>query len=76
LTRLPKQFEPSRLRIAANVRRLRDQLGLTQGEVGERANLHRTYIVSIEKGERNVSIDNVDRLADALLVTPRDLLKP
>ena len=42
----------------------------------QRAQLHRTHIVSIEKCERNVSIDNVDRLASALLVTRRDRLKP
>jgi transcriptional regulator with XRE-family HTH domain len=37
------------------------------------ADLHRTYVGSVERGERNVGIDNVYALADALGVSPRDL---
>ncbi len=67
-------LEPSRIRIAFNVRALRMSLEMTQAQLGERAGLHRTYVVSIEKAERNVSADNIDRLAAALKVDPQALL--
>jgi transcriptional regulator with XRE-family HTH domain len=41
-----------------------------------RADLHRTYVGSIERRERNVSLDNVERLANALGVDIRELLSP
>ena len=59
---------------AANVRRIRDKRGLSQEKLAELANLHRTYVGSVERGERNVSIDNMERLAAALAVALRDLL--
>jgi transcriptional regulator with XRE-family HTH domain len=42
--------------------------------LAEKTGLHRTYIGSVERGERNVSIDNVERIARALDVKPADLL--
>lgn len=59
-----------------NVRRIRNEAGLSQEELGYRAKLHRTYISSIERGERNVSVENIFAIADALKVPPGDLLKP
>lgn len=76
LPRRAVSTQPSRERVAANVRRLREKRELTQGKLGELAGLHRTYIVSIEKAERNVSIDNIDRLAAALEVDAQELLAP
>jgi transcriptional regulator with XRE-family HTH domain len=60
--------------LARNVRTFRHALGLSQEELAELAGLHRTYIGSIERGERNVSVDNIERLAKALDVTPQRLL--
>lgn len=56
------------------VRELRRGLGLSQEDLADRANLHRTYVGSIERGERNVALLNIHRLARALGVTARDLL--
>jgi transcriptional regulator with XRE-family HTH domain len=43
--------------------------------LAELAGLHRTYVGSVERGERNISIDNIERLAKALGIEPADLLK-
>lgn len=55
------------------MRRLRSGSGLSQEALADRAELHRTYVGSIERGERNVSLDNIHRLADALGVAAREL---
>ena len=49
-------------------------LGLSQEELADLASLHRTYVGSIERAERNVSIDNIEKLAVALGLTAADLL--
>ena len=64
----------ARQNFAANVRKLRLQRGLSQESLAEKSDLHRTYVGSVERGERNVSIDNMERLAKALGVEVRDLL--
>jgi len=64
----------SRSILARNLRRLRQALNLSQEKLAERANLHRTYIGSVERCERNISIDSIERLAKALRVKPVDLL--
>ena len=53
----------------ASVRGWRNQLGLSQEQLAERANLHRTYISDVERGFRNVSLENIQRLAQALDVS-------
>ena len=50
------------------MRLLRKKLGLSQEVLAELAGLHRTYVGAIERSERNVSLDNVERLALALQV--------
>ena len=55
-------------RIAADLRRLRARLRLSQEAIAERAGIpgiHRTYVGSVERAERNVSVDNICRLAQA-----------
>ena len=61
---------------AANVRRKRLELGLSQEELAEYAGVHRTYIGMLERGEKNVTIYNIERLSIALDVTPAYLLTP
>ncbi len=58
-TRVRKSF-------GKRVRELRKQKGYSQEQLADKAGLHRTYIGSIERGEQNVSIDNIDKIAKAL----------
>jgi transcriptional regulator with XRE-family HTH domain len=57
------------------VRARRLKLGLTQEQLAERADLHWTYISGIERGERNVALLNIVKLAQSLEMTTRDLMK-
>lgn len=56
-----------------HVRELRKKKGYSQEELADKAGLHRTYIGAIERGEQNVSIDNISRIAKALDVKIVDL---
>jgi len=60
---------------AANVRRLRNEIGISQEELAERAGVHRTYIGMLERSEKNVTIYNIERIADALSVEASILLE-
>lgn len=57
------------------VRRLRLKQGLSQEELGFRSGLHRTYISDIERGERNVSVVNVQKIAEVLGVSVSELFE-
>lgn len=59
-----------RARFGARVRFYRETLELTQEQLAERAGLHRTYVGSVERGERNVSLDAIYALAWGLEVSP------
>ena len=59
---------------AANMRRVRLDKKLTQEKVAEAAGLHPNYISSVERGERNISICNIERIASALDVPMAVLL--
>ena len=60
-------------RFGASVRRLRDERGLSQEALAERAGLHRNYVGGVERGERNVALENIVKLAKGLAVSSRDL---
>ena len=61
--------------LASNLRKLREDASLSQEALAHLADLHRTYIGSVERCERNISIDNIERLASALGVTVSELLE-
>jgi transcriptional regulator with XRE-family HTH domain len=56
-------------RLGAAIRKRRNELGISQEKLAERAGLHRTYIADIERGARNVSIENIEKLAKALEIS-------
>lgn len=60
--------------LGENIRALRLEKNLTQEQLAEISNLHRTYIGAIERGDRNVSLKNIIIISDALSVTPDFLL--
>ena len=49
-----------------NVRRRREELGISQERFAELCGLHRTYISDLERFQRNISINNIERIASAL----------
>jgi transcriptional regulator with XRE-family HTH domain len=57
------------------IRQRRYDLGLTQGDLSERCDLHRTYISELERGIRNPSLQNIEKLAEALELTVVELFK-
>ena len=62
--------------LASNLRRLRTSAGLSQEELADRAGLHRTYISSVERAQRNISLENLFRIARGLEVNAQDLIGP
>jgi len=60
--------------VAKNIKKYRKSRGYSQEKLAELANLHRTYIGSVEREERNLSLKNLQRIADALGVDPYKLL--
>lgn len=61
---------------AENVRLVRTNTGLSQEALADEAGLDRTFVSSVERGVRNISIDNIERIAHALQANPCDLLDP
>ena len=55
------------------VRKLRKDVGWSQEEFADECGLHRTYIGAIERGERNVSLNNIHAIAKALKMSVKDL---
>lgn len=65
-----------RQRISSNLKRLRQERGLSQEKLAEMADFHRTYVSQLERRVTNISIDGLDRLARALEVDVTELLSP
>lgn len=67
---------PTQIRavLSKSLRRLRATHGVSQEKLAELCGLHRTYIGSVERGERNISLDNLERIATAFQITVAALL--
>lgn len=59
----------ARSRFATSLRRWRNRRGFSQEELAERADLHRTYISDVERGARNLSLESINKLANALEIS-------
>lgn len=62
-----------RVSLGVHLRLLRVKAGLSQEKLGFKSGLHRTYIGSIERGEQNISVDNIGKLAKALKISIKEL---
>ena len=82
---MPHAYDKDKLRktsstlvctLAENIRKFRKIQGLSQESLAEKCNLHRTYIGSVERGERNVTLSTLETIANALDISvPRLLTK-
>jgi transcriptional regulator with XRE-family HTH domain len=71
---LRKPSSPLTAILAANIRAFRDRNGLSQEEFADLCGLHRTYVGSVERGERNVSLSTLEVLATVIGVSVPKLL--
>lgn len=67
LDKLSKTLKPE-ARFGIKVRSLREKQGISQSELATRAGLHMTYIGQVERGERNLTLDSITKIAHALNV--------
>ena len=70
------KYASAREALAANIVALRHEKGWSQEVLAFECGLHRTFVAHVERLSRNISLDNVERLAVALGVQPYELLKP
>lgn len=63
------------LKIAENVRKYRTKINISQEKLAELCELHRTYIGQVERAEKNITIESLEKLAKALKVEVIELLK-
>ncbi len=62
------------VRVGFNIRKIREEKGLTQEKLAAEADLHRAYIGQIERGEKNIGLINLEKIANALGVDVKELL--
>ena len=62
------------VRFGRKLRSMRTAKGISQEELAQRSGLHRTYVSSVERGERNISLANIAKLASALATRMADLM--
>jgi transcriptional regulator with XRE-family HTH domain len=62
-------------RFGERLREIRRTKGISQEELALSCELDRTYIGSVERGERNISLINIHRIAKALSISPKDLME-
>ncbi len=62
-------------KVGTSIKKLREQKGISQKDLSFSADLDRSYIASVESGHRNISIVNLEKIANALDVTLSELFK-
>jgi len=62
------------IKFGEKVREIRTQKGLSQEQLAHIANVHRTYIGMIERAEKNITLINIEKIANALQIDIKDLL--
>lgn len=70
-----KPIEPVYMAIAARVRLIREAIGIDQAELAKRVGLVRTSVVNFECGRQRILVNDIEKFARALGVTPKHLLK-
>lgn len=68
-------MKSARIILSQNIKKYRENADISQEELAYRCGLHRTYISDVERCKRNISIDNIEKIAHALSATVVDLLK-
>lgn len=63
------------IKFGERVREIRKEKGLSQEELAHKADLHRTYIGMIERAEKNITLVNIEKIANALEVNIKELLE-
>lgn len=63
------------LKFGQKVREERLRLGLSQEELATRAGVHRTYIGMIERSEKNITLENIEKIAKALKISIADFFQ-
>jgi transcriptional regulator with XRE-family HTH domain len=61
--------------VAKNIRRERARVNLSQEGLAHKAEVHRTYIGAVERGEKNISLDSLEKIATALNIDASSLMK-
>lgn len=61
-------------RVGLNIRKIREDRGISQEKLAALADLHRAYVGQIERGEKNIGLKNLEKIAKALRVEIKDLL--
>ncbi|MFA4818399.1 MAG: helix-turn-helix transcriptional regulator [Patescibacteria group bacterium] len=68
-------MKPLNQRLGERLKKVRQEKGMSQGDIARKLGVHRSYISGIERGVRNPTIKNIEKIATALGVSPHTLLQ-
>lgn len=72
---MPEPISPAAKKLGERIRGRRQELGLSQEALADRADLHWTFVGQVERGQRNLSLHNLLKLAAALKLDPAELVR-
>jgi len=61
-----------KLKVGQRIKELRNEIGISQEALANKADIDRTYVTDVENGRRNISIENLEKLVDALQIPFKD----